>query len=126
MIELVRRAPRPKRATTAELGMARSTFYRWQRHYRDQGEAGLMDRKPEPGAVWNRLRPEEQTVIVREALQQPDLSPRELGCYVTQYARHCSVQVATGAGSRRQRNCNTFENAWVSSTAASSSISARV
>ena len=31
MIELVRRSPQPKRATIAELGMARSTFYRWQR-----------------------------------------------------------------------------------------------
>jgi len=51
MIELVRRSPQPKRATIAELGMARSTFYRWQRRYRDQGEAGLLDRKPEAGAV---------------------------------------------------------------------------
>ncbi len=47
----------------------------WRR-YRDQGEAGLLDRKPEPGAVWNRLRPEEQTIILETALQQPDLSPR--------------------------------------------------
>ncbi len=86
MIELVRRSPQPKRATIAELGMARSTFYRWQRRYRDQGEAGLLDRKPEPGAVWNRLRPEEQTVIVREALRLPDLSPRELACQVTDHA----------------------------------------
>src|SRR6266852_6002119 len=78
MIELVRRSPQPKRTTLCELGIARSTFYRWQRRYRDQGEAGLVDRTPEPGAVWNRLRPEEQAVIVREALQQPDLSPREL------------------------------------------------
>ena len=80
MIELVRRSPQPKRATIAELGMARSTFYRWQRRYRDQGEAGLLDRKAEPGAVWNRLRPEEEIVIVREALRLPDLSPRELAC----------------------------------------------
>jgi len=86
MIELVRRAPQPKRATIAELGLARSTFYRWQRCYRDQGAAGLTDRKPEPGAVWNRLRPEEQTVILETALQQPDLSPRELACHVTDHA----------------------------------------
>jgi putative transposase len=68
MIELVRRSPQPKRATIAEMGMARSTFYHWQRRYRDQGEAGLADRKPEPGAVWNRLRPEEQVVVVETAL----------------------------------------------------------
>ena len=39
-----------------------------------------MDRKPEPGTVWNRLRPAEKTKILETALQQPDLSPRELAC----------------------------------------------
>jgi transposase len=68
LIELVRRAPQAKRRTIAELGLARSTFCRWQRRYRDQGEAGLVDRKPGPSAVWNRLRPQEETVIVETAL----------------------------------------------------------
>lgn len=86
LIELVRQTPQPKRTTIAQLGLARSTYYRWQRRYHDQGEAGLMDRKPEPGTVWNRLRPEESTIILREALRQPDLSPRELACYVTDHA----------------------------------------
>ena len=86
LIELVRRAPQPKQRTIAELGVARATFYRWQRRYRDQGEVGLVDRRPEPGAVWNRLRPAEQTAILEAALQQPDLSPRELACSVTDHA----------------------------------------
>jgi putative transposase len=86
LIELVRRSPQPKRTTIAELGLSRSTFYRWQQRYRAQGELGLVDRKPEPGAVWNRLRPAEQTAILETALQQPDLSPRELACYVTDHA----------------------------------------
>ena len=86
LIELVRRSPQPKRTTIAELGLSRSTFDRWQRRYRAQGEAGLVDRKPEPGAVWNRLRPAEQTAILETALQQPDLSPRELACQVTDHA----------------------------------------
>jgi RNA-directed DNA polymerase len=86
LIELVRRSPQPKRTTIAELGLARSTFYRWQRRYRDQGEAGLADRKPDPRAVWNRLRPQEKTAILETALQQPDLSPRELACRLTDHA----------------------------------------
>jgi hypothetical protein len=45
-----------------------------------------MDRKPNPGAVWNRLRPAEKTIIVQTALQQSDLSPRELACHLTDYA----------------------------------------
>jgi putative transposase len=86
LIEWVRRSPQPKRTTIAELGLSRSTFYRWQQRYRAQGELGLVDRKPEPGAGWNRLRPAEQTAILETALQQPDLSPRELACYVTDHA----------------------------------------
>jgi putative transposase len=86
LIELVRRSPQAKRATIAELGLSGSTFYRWQRRYREQGEAGLADRKPDPGAVWNRLRPREKTAILETALQQPDLSPRELACFVADHA----------------------------------------
>jgi putative transposase len=86
LIELVRRSPQPKRTTITELGLSRSTFYRWQRRYREQGEAGLVDRKPEPGAVWNRLRPAEKTTILESALQYPDLSPRELACHITDHA----------------------------------------
>jgi transposase-like protein len=69
MIELVRRSPQP--TTIAEMGLARSTFYRWQRRYRDQGDAGLADRKPEPGAVWNRVRPEEQAAILETESSSP-------------------------------------------------------
>ena len=86
VIELVERSPLSKRATLAELGMARSTYYRWQRRYRQQGEVGLLDRRPEPGSVWNRLRPEEQSVILREALRQPELCARELACWVSDHA----------------------------------------
>src|ERR1019366_9740023 len=62
------------------------TFYRWQKRLRAEGEAGLVDRRPEPGAVWNRLRPAEQETILAEALRQPDLSPRELAFYVSDHA----------------------------------------
>jgi len=86
VIELVRRSPVSKRVTLAELGMASSTYYRWQRRLRTEGEAGLVDRKPEPQSVWNRLRPAERDAIVREALRQPDRSPRELACWLTDHA----------------------------------------
>jgi RNA-directed DNA polymerase len=86
VIELVRRSPQAKRATLWELGLARSTFYRWQRRYRDLGERGLVDRRPQPGAVWNKLPPAEQVAILATALEQPDLSPRELAFYVSDHA----------------------------------------
>jgi len=86
IVTLVNRSPVSKRETLLELGMARSTFYRWQRRYRAQGEVGLVDRRPEPGSVWNRLRPSEQESILTEALRQPELSPRELAFHVSDHA----------------------------------------
>jgi putative transposase len=86
VLELVQRSPVAKRETLAELGIARSTYYRWQRRFRAQGEPGLSDRRPDPAAVWNRLKPEEQGVILKEAFRQPELSPRELAYWVTDHA----------------------------------------
>jgi len=85
IITLVNRSPLPKRETLLGLGLPRSTFYRWQKRHRVAGEVGLVDRRPEPGAVWNRLRPAEQESILTEALRQPDLSPRELAFYVSDH-----------------------------------------
>lgn len=85
VIDLVRRSPLSKQHTLAALGIPRSTFYRWQRRYRQQGEVGLVDRRPQPGTVWNRLTPQEVETILREALRQPELSSRELACWVTDH-----------------------------------------
>ena len=38
VIELVRRSPLSKRHTLAELGVPPSTYSRWQRRFRQQGE----------------------------------------------------------------------------------------
>jgi len=84
-IDLVRRSPLSKRHTLEELGIPRSTYFRWQRRYRQQGEVGLIDRRPQPGTVWNRLTPQEEETILREALRQPELSSRELACWVTDH-----------------------------------------
>ena len=70
VLDLVQRSPLSKRNTLAELGIPRSTYYRWQRRFRQQGEVGLVDRWPQPGTVWNRLTPQEEEKILREALRQ--------------------------------------------------------
>jgi transposase InsO family protein len=44
---------------------------------------GLVDRRPQPGTVWNRLTPPEEETILREALRQPELSSRQLACWMT-------------------------------------------
>jgi hypothetical protein len=65
-IELVRRSPLAKKATQADLRIPRSTFYCWQRRQREDGDAGLVDCKPDPSAVWNRLTPQEREAILRK------------------------------------------------------------
>src|SRR5713226_9742271 len=86
VIELVRRSPVEKKQTLGELGLSASTYYRWQRRYRDEGEAGLVDRRPQPGTVWNRMKPEEENAILGAALREPDRSPRELACWLSDHA----------------------------------------
>ena len=86
VIELVRRSPVAKKETLAELGLSPSTFYRWQQRYRSEGEAGLVDRRPQPATIWNRLRPEEEQRILTVALQEPDHSPREIACWISDNA----------------------------------------
>jgi putative transposase len=86
VIELVRRSPVAKKKTLVELGLAPSTYYRWQRQYRREGEAGLVDRRPQPGTIWNRLRPEEAEGILAAARAEPDKSPREIACWLSDQA----------------------------------------
>ncbi len=81
----VRKSPLSKARTLEDLGFPRSTYFRWQRRFRQQGDVGLIDRRPQPGTVWNRLTPQEEETILREALRQPELSSRELACWVTDY-----------------------------------------
>ena len=75
-----------KKETLLELGLSASTFYRWQRRYRSEGEAGLVDRRPQPATIWNRLRPEEERIILQAALREPDHSPREIACWISDNA----------------------------------------
>jgi transposase len=79
----VRRSRLSKRETLGELGVARSTFYRWQKRFCKQGAVGLVDRRPQPGSVWDRLRPEAEEKILFEAHEQPELSPGELACHLS-------------------------------------------
>jgi transposase len=83
VIELVQRSPVAKKKTLAELGLSASTYYRWQRRHRQQGEAGLVDRRPQPATIWNRLRLEEEQKILQVALREPDHSPREIACWIS-------------------------------------------
>jgi transposase-like protein len=55
IIKLVERSHLPAKRTPEKLGIPRTTFYRWYDRYPALGEAGLEDRRPQPGRVWNRI-----------------------------------------------------------------------
>jgi transposase InsO family protein len=78
IIRLVEGSHLPAKRTLDRLGIPRTTFYRWYDRYVALGEAGLEDRKPHPGRVWNRIPDEIRERLVRLALDETELSPREL------------------------------------------------
>ena len=57
--------------------------YRWYDRCLHRGEAGLEDRKPHPGRVWNRIPDDVRKDMLEMALARPELSPRELAVTFT-------------------------------------------
>ena len=88
IIRLVEGSHLPIKRTLEKLGIPRSTFHRWYDRYRALGEAGLEDRRPHPGRVWNRISDDVRQEIVALALDEPDLSPRELAVRFTDTQKH--------------------------------------
>lgn len=88
IIRLVEGSHLPIKRTLEKLGIPRSTFHRWYERYRALGEAGLEDRRPHPGRVWNRIPNDVRQEIVALALDEPDLSPRELAVRFTDTQKH--------------------------------------
>jgi transposase InsO family protein len=83
IIQLVEQSPLPARRTLDKLGIARATFYRWYERYQSGGPEALDDRSPRPDRIWNRIPDEVRGRIVKLALNQPELSPRQLAVRFT-------------------------------------------
>ena len=83
IIRLVERSHLPVRRTLDKLGIPSTTFYRWYERYRAFAEAGLEDRTSGPGRVWKRIPDDVRRQIVDLALDEPELSPRELAVTFT-------------------------------------------
>jgi len=82
-IRLVEGSELGVRRTLRELGIPRSTFYLWYRAYRDRGFEGLAAREPVRRSFWNRIPDAEREKVVEVALEQPELTPRELAWRIT-------------------------------------------
>ena len=83
IIRLVERSHLPAKRTLDMLGIARPTFYRWYDLYQRFGEAGLEDQRPGPARAWNRIPDIVRNEILVMALEQTELSPRELAVTFT-------------------------------------------
>ena len=88
IIRLVEQSHLPVRRTLANIGIPRSTFYRWCDQYQTGGPEALDDRSPRPDRVWNRIPDQVRERIVTLALDQSELSPRELAVRFTDAERY--------------------------------------
>ncbi len=83
IIRLVEQSHLSVRHTLEKIGIPRATFYRWYELYQTGGPEALEDHAPRPSRVWNRIPDDVRDRIVQLALDQPELSPRELAVRFT-------------------------------------------
>lgn len=88
IIRLVEQSHLPVSRTLEKLGISRATFYRWYDLYRTGGPEALEDRPSRPRRVWNRIPEQMREQIIDLALEQPELSPRELAVRFTDERRY--------------------------------------
>lgn len=82
IIQIVERSELGVNRTLKQLGINKSTFYKWYNAYLNKGSAGL-EPKCANRQRWNAIPQEEKNLVVEIALEYPDLSPRELSCRLT-------------------------------------------
>jgi len=88
IIRQVEQSHLPAKRTLDMLGIPRTTFYRWYDRYLSLGAAGLEDRPSRPARVWNRIPDTVRKQVVDLALEEPELSPRELAVRFTDTQRY--------------------------------------
>jgi transposase InsO family protein len=86
IIRLVEESTLPVRRTLEKIGIPHATFYRWYDLYHTGGPEALEDQQPKPDRVWNRIPDDVRERIIRLALDEPALSPRELAVRFTDTA----------------------------------------
>lgn len=83
VIRIVEDSELSVRQTLKEIGIHRSTFYSWYRRYLEDGIEGLGPKQPKARTFWNKIPEDVKEQVVCEALEQTELSPRELACRIT-------------------------------------------
>ncbi len=79
VLERVETSPGSRRKVMAELGVPKSTYYRWRARQRQ----GRLDDRSSGISVWNALTPGEASVVLQVAMEYTNLSSRQLAVWIT-------------------------------------------
>ena len=69
--------------TLKEIGLNKSTFYNWYNAYTEKGLEGLLPNKRCVNRQWNSIPQQQKNLVVKLALDYPQLSSRELAYKIT-------------------------------------------
>ena len=69
--------------TLFEIGLNKSTFYKWYKAYSEQGIDGLAPNQRCSRRQWNTIPQEQKNLVVEFALDYPHLFSRELAVKIT-------------------------------------------
>jgi len=83
IIRLVEDSELSVRRTLAELNVSRSSFYRWYRAYERGGLEGLENHSRASRQHWNKIPDSVRDQVVEIALDQTEMTPRELAWHIT-------------------------------------------
>ena len=81
VVSEVEREGRGKQLRLRGLGIPRSTYYWWRRRI----QAGIGEEPDRRRSPWNRLRPEEEALILAAAREQPTWRSRQLAAWLTDH-----------------------------------------
>ena len=88
IIRLVEQSHLSVRRTLATLGILPMTFYRWYARLQAGGPEALEDKPSRPRRVWNKIPEDVREQIVELALDEPELSPREVATRFTDVKKY--------------------------------------
>ena len=82
IIRIIENSELNVKRTLEELGVNRSTFYKWYNRYVHAGYDGLTSMYSSPRQFWNGIPPWEREKIVDGAVGNRDKSPRKLAWHI--------------------------------------------
>jgi len=83
IIHMVVRSEIGMNRTLREIGLNKSTFYNWYNAYTEKGVEGLLPNKRCVNRQWNSIPQQQKNLVVKLALDYPQLSSRELAYKIT-------------------------------------------